>query len=64
MGAPPGTDGPSFKTTYDGANRAIEIKFDRPLEPLRTVKVEIVEGITAFDSAPVTPWTLTFTVGG
>lgn len=64
VGVPPGTNGPSFKTTYDGANRAIEIKFDRPLEPFRTVKVEIVEGITAFDSAPVTPWTLTFTVGG
>ena len=38
--------------------------FDRPLEPLRTVKVEILEGINAFDSAPVKPWTLTFTVGG
>jgi len=63
-GAPPGADTPSFKTTYDGANRAIEIKFDRPLEPFRTVKVEILEGIGAFDNAPVKPWTLTFTVGG
>jgi hypothetical protein len=64
VGAPPGAETPSFKTTYDGANRAIEIKFDRPLEPFRTVKMEIVEGMTAFDSAPVTPWTLTFTIGG
>jgi hypothetical protein len=64
VGAPPGADAPTFKTTYDGANRAIEIKFDRPLEPFRTVKVEILEGISAFDKAPVTPWTLTFTVGG
>jgi hypothetical protein len=64
VGAPPGAEGPSLKTTYDGANRAIEIKFDKPLEPFRTVKVEIVEGVTAFDSAPLVPWTLTFTVGG
>jgi hypothetical protein len=51
LGAPPGSEGPSIKTTYDGANRAIEIKFDKPLEPLRTVKIEILEGVTAFDSA-------------
>ena len=64
LGAPPGSDGPSLKTTYDGANRAIEIKFDKPLEPLRTVKIEILDGVTAFDRAPLAPWTLTFTVGG
>ena len=64
VGAPAGTDGPSLKTTYDAANRAIEIKFDKPLEAFRTVKIEILEGVTAFDRAPVVPWTLTFTVGG
>jgi len=63
LGAPAG-EGPSLKTTYDAANRAIEIKFDKPLEPLRTVKIEILDGVTAFDSAPLPPWTLTFTVGG
>jgi len=63
VGALAGTEGPSLKTTYDGANRAIEIKFDKPLEPFRTVKIEILEGVTAFDSAPLSPWTLTFTVG-
>ena len=51
-GRPPGADGPTLKTTYDAANRAIEIKFDKPLEPFRTVKMEIVEGVTAFDGGP------------
>jgi hypothetical protein len=64
LGAPAGTEGPVLKTTYDAANRAIEIKFDKPLDPLRTVKLEILEGASAFDRAPVAPWTLTFTVGG
>jgi hypothetical protein len=63
VGAPAGVESPTFKTTYDGANRAIEIKFDKPFEPFRTVKIEILEGITAFDSAVLAPWTLTFTVG-
>jgi hypothetical protein len=31
---------------------------------LRTLKIEILEGVTAFDRATVVPWTLTFTVGG
>ena len=64
LGAPAGSEGPSLKATYDGANRAIEIKFDKPLEALRTVKIEILDGVTAFDSAPFAAWTLTFTVGG
>lgn len=64
LGTPAGAEGPSLKTTYDAANRAIEIKFDKPLDAFRTIKIEILEGATAFDKAPVTPWTLTFTVGG
>jgi hypothetical protein len=64
LGAADDGSGPSLKTTYDGANRAIEIKFDKPLEPFRTVKIEILDGVTAFDKAPLAPWSLTFTVGG
>jgi hypothetical protein len=63
VGAQAGAEGPALKATYDGANRAIEIRFVQPLEALRTVKVELLEGVTAFDGAPVTPWSLTFTVG-
>jgi hypothetical protein len=64
VGAPAGAEGPTLKTTYDAANRAIEIKFDKPLEPFRTVKIEIADGVAAFDKGPLAPWTLTFTVGG
>ena len=53
-----------FQTTYDGANRALVLKMTQPFEALRTVKVELLEGIKAFDGAPVTPWSLTFSVGG
>jgi hypothetical protein len=28
------------------------------------VRVEVLEGLKAFDGAPVTPFALTFTVGG
>jgi hypothetical protein len=52
-----------FAQTYDGANRAFEIRFARPLEAFRTVRVELLEGVQAFDGTPVTPWSLTFTVG-
>lgn len=53
-----------FTHSYDAGTRAIEIRFARPLEPFRTVRVELLEGIKTFDGAPVTPWTLTFSVGG
>ena len=52
-----------FKTAYDGANRALVISFAKPLESYRTVKVELLDGLKAFDGAPVKPWTLTFSVG-
>lgn len=48
---------------YDAATRAIELRVREPLEPFRTVRVEILDGIRAFDGAPVAPWTLTFSVG-
>jgi hypothetical protein len=53
-----------FQTTYDGANRALVLKMTQPFETYRTVKVEILDGIKAFDGAPVTAWSLTFSVGG
>lgn len=54
---------PTFKTTYDIATRAIQITFDMPLEPFSTVVIETLEGLTAFDGAPVLPYRLTFSVG-
>ena len=34
------------------------------LERFRVVIVELAEGITGTDGAPLTPWTLSFTLGG
>ncbi len=53
-----------FKTIFDAPNRAIEIRFGQPLAAFRTVKVELLDGITAFDGGPLKAWTLTFSIGG
>lgn len=64
VGAPAGGGTPpQFTFAYDGASRAVEIRFAAPLEAFRTVRIEVLEGIRTFDGAPVRPWTLTFTVG-
>jgi len=57
---------PVIETTvrYDAGRRAMEIGFARPLDRFRTVKVELLEGITGTDGAPLAPWVLTFSVGG
>lgn len=60
VGAPP----LQFQHTYDAANRAIHIRFTQPLERFATVRVELLEGLKAFDGGVLKPWTLTFTVGG
>ena len=53
-----------FKSAYDGANRAIQITFPKPLQAFRTIRIELLEGIKGFDGAPFKPWTVTFSVGG
>lgn len=52
-----------WKTRYDAAARALEVSFAKPLEKLRPVKIELLEGVIAFDGAPLVPWAMTFTVG-
>jgi hypothetical protein len=64
LGAAPGSPPLEFAPAYDAASRAVEIKFAQPLEPLRTIRVEFLDGVKGFDGAPLTPWTLTFSVGG
>ena len=59
-----GEGGLEFKSSYDAANRAIQLTFPKPLEPFRTVKVELLDGIKGFDGAPFKPWTVTFSIGG
>ncbi len=64
VGAAPDAVPPAFQVTYDAANRAITVRFAQPLERLRTVRVEVLEALKAFDGGAVRPWTLTFSVGG
>jgi hypothetical protein len=52
-----------FQYTYDAGIRAVEITFAQPPDRFRAVRVELLEGLRAFDGAPVSPWTLTFTTG-
>lgn len=52
---------PAF--TYDAATRSLQLEFAPPLEPLRTVKVELLDGLRAFDGGVFTPWQLTFSLG-
>ena len=61
MAQPPAVE---VTTSYDPGTRALELTFTQPLERFRTVRVQLLEGIEAFDGAAVTPWTLTFSVGG
>ena len=62
-GAPPPAP-LEFEHSYDGGIRALEITFLQPPDRFRPVQVELLEGLRAFDGAPVDPWTLTFTTGG
>ncbi len=58
-------DGPAAELTtqYSPANRVLEIRFTKPLERFRTIKVELLEGIAGTDGQPLKPWTLSFTTG-
>ena len=58
--APP----PAATTVYRRDNRVAEISFAVPLERFSTVKIELLEGITASDGAPLAPWAMEFSVGG
>jgi glutamate mutase epsilon subunit len=51
-----------LRTTYDAATRSIEIRFAQPPERLRTVRVQLLDGLTGFDGGPITPWSLTFSI--
>jgi hypothetical protein len=65
VGGAAGADMPAseFTFAYDAGTRAVEIRFARPLEAFRTIRIELLDGIRTFDGAPVRPWTLTFTIG-
>ena len=54
---------PDMLTQYDPAGRVLVVRFARPLDPLQTVKLDLLEGIRAHDGVPLKPWTLTFKLG-
>jgi hypothetical protein len=60
----PVTPSAEFTFQYAGANRVLEIKFAKPLERFRTMKVDLLDGILGTDGQPLKPWTLTFMLGG
>ena len=63
---PPGAAQPApiaFAATYRAGDRVVQIRLQKPLEPFRTVKVELLEGIKGPDGQPLAPFTLTFTTG-
>jgi len=59
----PTTPAAEFTFQYNAANRVLELKFTKPLERFRTLKVEL-DGILGTDGQPLKPWTLTFALGG
>ena len=60
----PTTPPADFTFQYSGANRVLEIRFAKPLERFRTLKVDLLDGILGSDAQPLRPWTLTFALGG
>ena len=57
------TQPPSTTSEYHRDNRVLDITFKAPLERFRTVKIELLEGVTATDGAAFAPYALTFSVG-
>jgi hypothetical protein len=53
-----------FTTQYLPGTRVLEIKFVRPLDRFRTVRIQLGETIVGSDQQPLVPWTLTFQTGG
>lgn len=53
-----------FTVQYTAATRVLEIKFARPLERFRTVRIQLSAEILGTDGQPLVPHTLTFAVGG
>ena len=60
----PVTPPADFTFQYAAANRVLEVKFTKPLERFRTLKVDLLEGIVGTDGQPLKPWTLSFSLGG
>lgn len=60
----PDTPKAEFTFQYTASTRVLQLRFVKPLERFRTLKVELLEGILGTDQQPLKPWTLTFGLGG
>jgi hypothetical protein len=60
----PTTPAAEFTFQYNAPSRVLEIRFTKPLERFRTLKVDLQEGILGTDGQAMKPWTLTFSLGG
>jgi len=60
----PATPAADFTCQYNAAGRVLEIRFAKPLERFRTLKVDLLDGIKGTDGQALKPWTLTFSLGG
>jgi Bacterial Ig-like domain len=60
----PTTPTAEFTTQYTPATRVLELKFTKPLERFRTVRIELSSEILGTDKQPLKPWTLNFDLGG
>jgi len=60
----PVTPTADFTFQYAGANRVLELRFAKPLERFRTLKVDLLDGILGTDGQALKPWTLAFALGG
>ena len=60
----PDTPPIELTTQYNAPSRVLEVRFTKPLERFRTVKLELSEGIIGTDAQPLKAWTLTFSLGG
>src|SRR5262245_40399324 len=60
----PETPAADFTFQYSPASRVLEIKFTKPLERFRTLKVDLLDGVLGTDGQALKPWTLAFSLGG
>jgi hypothetical protein len=60
----PDTPTAEFTTQYTAATRVLELRFTKPLERFRTIKIELSDEIVGTDKQALKPWTLNFDTGG
>jgi hypothetical protein len=53
-----------FTTQYIAPSRVLELKFTKPLERFRTLRIDLSEEILGTDKQPLKPFTLSFDLGG